>query len=467
MKNFIKTVSILAFGLFVNSCSKNDPAPAAPPAANVLKVNSAAPIVTATDVTLGGEVVSDGGKPVTERGICIGETLNPVKDDVNGFTDINGAGLGVFTKAYSIDAGTPPNTAFHYRAFAKNADGVVYSDDKTFVTLSSAACNVIQVNSNNTSINITTPTTWTAGNVYVIKKDVRVSSVLTIEPGVVIKIQDAQIEISTNGKIIANGTANNRIVFTSFNDDSYCGDSNGDGSATLPTKGDWDAFRFYAGTGYQFKYCDFLYAGRVYGKCFKIDTDTAFLFDHCTFAHIKGASASDSYVIYGRDNMYDASVHQFTNNAIYDCDRPMFISHGYTVNPNNIFHNPNNVNEGNTRNGIYMYDYGFSLSTVTWGVTEVPYVVTAYLQYPSTKTVNIGPNVVVKTTGASYGISYQGNSINLNPSAILTSYKDDTVGGDTNGDGNASSPANGDWYGLRNQTANNFVHTANVRYAAN
>ncbi|TSC67253.1 MAG: parallel beta-helix repeat-containing protein, partial [Parcubacteria group bacterium Gr01-1014_72] len=53
---------------------------------------------------------------------------------------------------------------------------------------------------------------------------------LTIEPGVVIKISDAnEPSISISGKLIAQGKADNPIVITSIYDDEYGGDTNKDG----------------------------------------------------------------------------------------------------------------------------------------------------------------------------------------------------------------------------------------------
>jgi hypothetical protein len=59
---------------------------------------------------------------------------------------------------------------------------------------------------------------------------------LKIEPGTVIKIKEY---LKTNGKIIAKGTKEKPIIFTSFKDDYYKGDTNNDGSKTKAKPGDW------------------------------------------------------------------------------------------------------------------------------------------------------------------------------------------------------------------------------------
>ena len=115
-------------------------------------------------------------------------------------------------------------------------------------------CNVVEVTEN-----ITQPTTWTEGNVYVITRNISVRNVLTIEPGVIIKLKNSRIDVY-DGKILATGTPQKRIVFTSLADDRYCGDNNSDGAATKPEKGDWQGINLQAGTGHVFKYVDFFYA---------------------------------------------------------------------------------------------------------------------------------------------------------------------------------------------------------------
>lgn len=334
-------------------------------------------------------------------------------------------------------------------------------------------CNVVQVNPDQIGVTISSPTTWTAGSVYVVSEYVTITSVLTIEPGAIIKLDvNGKIQVNSSGKITANGTASQHITFTSIKDDSYCGDSNGDGTATSPQKGDWLNIYLNGGNNNSFTYCDILYAGRndsgYYNAVVISVAGPSFTFDHCTFAHtLSNSSASSAYTFHGGSYMSDPAVSIFTNNVFYDNDRPLYCSYDYTVNTNNIFHNPSNPGEKNTRNGIFMW--GGIGASVSYNVSEVPYVLESFSGGGSAavRNVNIGNDVILKFTASGYGIARgTDNHINLGSGVVFTSYKDDAHGGDTNGDGNASSPATGDWDGFWDYATGSYVSGAYIFYAA-
>ena len=91
------------------------------------------PTVTTTNVTMsgssvvsGGNVTSDGGYPVTARGICYGVYPNP---DLSGaYTHTtNGTGTGYYTSVIDTTVGTE----LYVRAYATNANGTAYGEQVT------------------------------------------------------------------------------------------------------------------------------------------------------------------------------------------------------------------------------------------------------------------------------------------------------------------------------------------------
>ncbi|MCX6721077.1 MAG: DUF5011 domain-containing protein [Candidatus Staskawiczbacteria bacterium] len=84
---------------------------------------------------------------------------------------------------------------------------------------------------------------------------------LTIEPGVVIKF-DSGASMSVSGTIKAIGTDAEKIIFTSFLDDQYGGDTNADGNSSTPAEGNWQGIYFAPeSSGSQFEYSSFRYGG--------------------------------------------------------------------------------------------------------------------------------------------------------------------------------------------------------------
>ena len=86
--------------------------------------------IHANFATCGGNVTSDGGATVTERGVCWSTSQNPT---VNDNKTNNGSGTDSYTSELSNLAS---QTTYYVRAYAVNKAGVSYGDEKIFTTTS-------------------------------------------------------------------------------------------------------------------------------------------------------------------------------------------------------------------------------------------------------------------------------------------------------------------------------------------
>lgn len=90
-------------------------------------VTTTSPTLNGTTVVTGGNVSSDWGYPVTVRGICYGTTPYPDLNNSNHTTD--GTGTGYYTSQFTASAVS--TTTYYIRAYATNANGTTYGEQKT------------------------------------------------------------------------------------------------------------------------------------------------------------------------------------------------------------------------------------------------------------------------------------------------------------------------------------------------
>jgi len=97
------------------------------PAFATLTTNVATSVTNITAIS-GGNISSDGGTPVTARGICWSTSPNPT---VANDTTRNGVGTGSFISNMN---GLLGSTTYYVRAYAVNTSGVAYGNQITFTT---------------------------------------------------------------------------------------------------------------------------------------------------------------------------------------------------------------------------------------------------------------------------------------------------------------------------------------------
>jgi uncharacterized protein (TIGR02145 family) len=112
--------------------------------------------ITQTTATSGGNVTSDGGATVTDRGVCWNTTGNPT---IANSKTTNGTGAGTFTSSLT---GLAANTTYYVRAYATNSQGAAYGEQISFTT--TTAITVPTVTTASIS-NITQTTASGGGNV--------------------------------------------------------------------------------------------------------------------------------------------------------------------------------------------------------------------------------------------------------------------------------------------------------------
>ncbi len=111
--------------------------------------------IAQTTATSGGDVTSDGGAPVTVRGVCWNTSPSPTTANSHT-TDGNGTGIFV-----SNLTSLTPNTSYYVRAYATNSVGTSYGNELTFTTLAVTLPTVTTAD----MTNITQTTATSGGNV--------------------------------------------------------------------------------------------------------------------------------------------------------------------------------------------------------------------------------------------------------------------------------------------------------------
>lgn len=300
---------------------------------------------------------------------------------------------------------------------------------------------------------------------YYTENELRVTSghTLSIPAGVIFKLSNGVINV--DGGLKVEGEIDNPVVFTSLKDDAYGGDTNGDGAGSLPSPGDW--YRIFVGQG---AWAEVDQAVIQYGGATEtaaISGDGASLtIDNSQVLHNleHGIVTTDgTLVVTGSEISYNGGkgIHVL---AASEPGSPTITENtlvgngGYAIcirSEPPAYVIPTLANNCGSENGLNGIGLDAKVGDTTLSNNPgLPYVIQSLTSVPGV-TVVLSAGTVFKAdrelagTGSKIMIDgiLQANGEEGNP-VVFTSLKDDSYGGDTNGDGTNSVPLPGDWRGL-------------------
>jgi parallel beta-helix repeat protein len=348
---------------------------------------------------------------------------------------------------------------------------------------------------------LTKDANWNKNTQWVIKSTITIgqNTKLFIEEGAAVKALGGRIIVQ--GELNASGT-----TFTSGFDDKVWGDTNKDDSDTLPSGGNWHGILFESGSkgvldGVRISYGHHSYCSGSYwygGQVSIVGTDNV-LIKNCV---IRNGGNDGIYILNASPEIRNCLIsdHVYLYDGAWGGNGIYMKNSGATVVGNEVTGNDyagiyianstnsilirnkiynNNLKDSNwTYEGIYadnsanlilssnegtdlIYLSGGTITSPRFWDNKQPWVLSSNLTISSAGKLTIPTGTVVKCKSSSILVEGTLNAEN----AFFTSYKDDTIAGDTNADADQTAPAPGDWRAIVYKSGSSgTIDNVTVRY---
>lgn len=323
--------------------------------------------------------------------------------------------------------------------FNDNTYGIQLSANTSFSdttsTFSSNTTAPVAVDASNHTSNVSWELSSDYSVVIIGSQTVAAGATLTLQPGLVLKSFQYKVLV-VDGQLLAEGTVEAPIHFTSHQDDSVGGDANNDGDDTASSSGWWMGLQVQNEGAAILENSTISYGGYWNAaNLYKVGTGELFI----RHTLLRRSSAAGLRLLEGSESFL-SEFNRFEENV-----------DGVRLGLNTSFADTTSIFDSNTKSQVSA-DGGTHTTNVDWQLSS-HYAI--YL--PGTHTVGVGttltltPGFVIKV-GQYKGLVVDGELHALGSAGspiTFTDYRDDTIGGDTNNNEALSMPAAGWWSDLQ------------------